>query len=186
MGTLGKKSASAERDPSGAAAGRRKDRSGDRPAEKERALRVEIVVREQRLRLWRGDTVLFCCAISTSKSGLGSEPGSHRTPTGRFRVAEKHGHGAQLGTIFRSREPAGRWQADSRVVADDLITSRLLWLEGMESHNANTYQRYIYLHGTNQEHLLGRPHSHGCVRLANDAVITLFDLVPEGTEVRID
>jgi len=149
------------------------------------SLRVEIMVAEQRLRLWQGCTVLMTCAISTSKWGLGSEPGSHRTPTGRFRIAEKHGHGAPSGTIFKSRQPVGRWRPNSPVRPDDLITSRLLWLEGLEKDNASTYQRYIYLHGTNQEHRLGTPHSHGCVRLSNQAVITLFDLVPEGTEVVI-
>lgn len=127
----------------------------------------------------------MCCAISTSKSGLGSEPGSNRTPTGRFRVAEKHGAGAPLGTIFKSRQPVGLWRPGDRVLPDDLITSRLLWLEGIEKHNANTYDRYIYLHGTNQEHRLGTPHSHGCVRLSNEAVIELYDLVPEGAEVVI-
>ncbi len=127
----------------------------------------------------------MCCAISTSKWGLGSEPGSNRTPLGRFRIAEKHGAGAPFGTIFKSRRPAGRWRRGGRVLPDDLITSRLLWLDGLDKHNANTYERYIYLHGTNQEHLLGTPHSHGCVRLSNDAVIDLYDLVPVGTEVVI-
>lgn len=127
----------------------------------------------------------MCCAISTSKWGLGTEPGSNRTPTGWFRIAEKHGADAPVGTIFKSRRPVGRWRAGSPVTPDDLITSRILWLDGLEAHNANTYSRYIYLHGTNQEHLLGRPHSHGCVRLSNEAVITLFDLVPVGTGVVI-
>jgi L,D-transpeptidase YbiS len=127
----------------------------------------------------------MCCAISTSKWGLGTEPGSNRTPTGRFRVAEKHGDGAPAGTVFKSRKPVGRWRPGDRVRPDDLITSRLLWLEGVEPHNRNTYDRYIYLHGTNQEHLLGTPHSHGCVRLSNPAVIELYDLVPVGTEVVI-
>lgn len=166
-------------------AGGQKGPSGTRRATGERALRIEVLVGEQRLRLREGDRVLMCCAISTSKWGLGSEPGSQRTPTGRFRVAEKHGTDAPAGTIFKSRVPAGRWRPGGRVRPDDLITSRLLWLEGLEEHNANTYDRYIYLHGTNQEHLLGTPHSHGCVRLANNAVIALYDLVPVGTEVVI-
>lgn len=174
-----------------AAAGTEAQRNGvERPsrtplAAKAGALAVEILVGEQRLRLRRDGNVLLCCAISTSKWGLGSEPGSNRTPTGRFRVAEKHGAGAPIGTIFKSRQPVGRWRPGGRILPDDLITSRLLWLEGLEAHNANTYARYIYLHGTNQEHLLGTPHSHGCVRLSNPAVIDLFDLVPVGTEVVI-
>jgi lipoprotein-anchoring transpeptidase ErfK/SrfK len=163
--------------------GKRPDRI--RSGAKAGALAVEILVREQRLRLRRDGNVLMCCAISTSKWGPGTEPGSNRTPTGRFRVAEKHGAGAPIGTIFKSRQPVGRWRPGGRVLPDDLITSRLLWLEGLEPHNNNTYARYIYLHGTNQEHLLGTPHSHGCVRLSNPAVIELYDLVPVGTEVVI-
>lgn len=155
------------------------------PAARVGALTIEILVGEQRLRLRQNGKVLLCCAISTSKWGLGSEPGSNRTPIGRFRVAEKHGAGAPSGTIFKSRQPVGRWRPGGRVIPDDLITSRLLWLAGQEKHNATTYSRYIYLHGTNQEHLLGTPHSHGCVRLSNDAVIALYDLVPDGTEVVI-
>ncbi len=148
-------------------------------------LRIEIAVGEQRLRVREGGKVVMLCAISTAKSGLGTEPGSNRTPTGRFIVKEKHGHGAPHGTIFKSRQPVGRWRPAQAVVPDDLITSRILWLHGTEKHNANTHGRYIYIHGTNQEHLLGTPHSHGCIRMSNDAVIALFDLVPEGTEVVI-
>jgi L,D-transpeptidase YbiS len=179
---MGKKIIAAGKRPARSVANRRPAETRGSPAG---PLRVEILVGEQRLRLWRENKVLMCCAISTSKWGLGSEPGSNRTPLGRFRVAEKHGHGAPRGTIFKSRQPVGRWHPGRPVRPDDLITSRILWLEGREQQNANTYGRYIYLHGTNQEHLLGTPHSHGCVRLANDAVIELFDLVPEGTEVVI-
>jgi L,D-transpeptidase YbiS len=148
-------------------------------------MRLEISVGEQRLRLRENGTLVMTCAISTSKWGLGSKSGSNQTPVGRFRVAEKHGAGAPIGTIFRSRKPAGRWNPRGPVIPDDLITSRILWLDGREKHNRNTHQRFIYLHGTNQEHLLGTPHSHGCIRLANRDIIELFDRVPVGTEVVI-
>jgi lipoprotein-anchoring transpeptidase ErfK/SrfK len=148
-------------------------------------LLIDISVGEQRLRLWQGGNILMTCAVSTSKSGLGASPGSNRTPTGRFRVAEKHGHGAAPGTVFKSRRPVGRWNEDGPPGAGDLITSRILWLAGADEENANTFGRYIYIHGTNQEHLLGTPASHGCVRMRNADVIGLFDLVPEGTAVRI-
>jgi lipoprotein-anchoring transpeptidase ErfK/SrfK len=146
---------------------------------------VEISVSEQRLRLRQGEKILLTCAISTSKSGLGSSAGSNRTPTGRFRIAEKYGSGARFGTIFKGRRPIGRWTPGGRWTPDDLITSRLLWLDGLEPSNRNTYERYIYIHGTNQEHLLGIPASHGCVRMNNHDVITLFDAVRVGTEVVI-
>lgn len=157
-----------------------------RPAAKPPArLRLVVEVGKQRLRLWQGRKVLRRYVISTSKWGTGSTPGSNQTPLGRHRVAEKHGAGAAFGTIFKSRQPVGVWSPNDPPLEEDLITSRILWLEGLEPHNANTYERYIYIHGTNQEHLLGQPYSHGCVRMKNEEVIELFDLVPVGTEVMI-
>ena len=67
----------------------------------------------------------------------------------------------------------------------DLVLTRILWLQGLEDQNANTFQRYIYIHGTNDEASLGRPASHGCVRMRNREIIELFDLVAEGTPVWI-
>lgn len=106
------------------------------------------------------------------------------TPTGRFRVAEKHGHGAPEGMIFRSRQATGEFGSpqDDR----DHVQTRILWIEGLEAQNANTMDRYIYIHGTNAEGSLGTPASEGCIRLSNADVADLFDLAPEGTEVMID
>jgi lipoprotein-anchoring transpeptidase ErfK/SrfK len=123
-------------------------------------------------------------ACSTSKFGLGFEPGSHRTPTGKFRIAEKHGHDAPHGMIFKSRQPTG--EIGRFEDTGDHVQTRILWLDGLDAANGNTRDRYIYIHGTNAEHLIGTPASHGCVRLSNQDVIELFDAVPEGTEVVID
>lgn len=123
-------------------------------------------------------------ACSTSKFGLGFEPGSNRTPTGRFRIAEKHGHGAPEGMIFKSRQPTGEF-GDPRS-EEDHVQTRILWLDGLDPENTNTKERYIYIHGTNAAHRLGTPASHGCVRLSDRDVVEIFDLVPEGTEVRIE
>ena len=122
-------------------------------------------------------------ACSTSKFGLGFEPGSNKTPTGRFRVAEKHGDGAAPGIVFKSRvatEEIGREEDES-----DHVQTRILWLEGLDPENANTKERYIYIHGTNAESKLGSPASHGCVRLANVDITELYEVVPVGTEVVI-
>lgn len=126
--------------------------------------------------------------VSTSRFGLGTEPGSLRTPLGRFRIGEKIGHGHPAGTSFHSREPDPAMGPDDALAsdADDLILSRILWLEGAEEHNANTRERFIYIHGTNHEALIGQPASHGCVRMRNADVIELFDLVPVGAEVQIE
>jgi L,D-transpeptidase YbiS len=122
--------------------------------------------------------------ISTSRFGLGFEEGSQKTPTGRFRVGEKIGDGAAPGSIFVGREPTGQIGRDGD--PEDNVQTRILWLEGLDPENANTRERYIYIHGTNAESQLGLPASHGCVRMGNEDVIDLFDRVECGTEVRIE
>jgi lipoprotein-anchoring transpeptidase ErfK/SrfK len=123
-------------------------------------------------------------AISTSRFGLGTEPGSYRTPPGNFRVGEKIGDGAQPGEIFVGRQPTGQCGAVDD--PEDRVQTRILWLEGADPENANTRERYIYIHGTNAEFELGTPASHGCVRMSNLDVIDLFDRVLVGTAVKID
>jgi len=121
--------------------------------------------------------------ISTSRFGLGSLPNSNFTPLGRFRVVQKIGHGAPERTIFRSRRVAGAW--DGGPAPEDFVLTRILWLDGLEPENAKSFSRYIYIHGTNQEDLIGQPASHGCIRLTNAHVVELFDLVEIGTLVEI-
>lgn len=123
----------------------------------------------------------FVC--STSKFGLGFEPGSNCTPTGRFQVAEKHGDAAPEGMIFKSRIPTGNFGREQDEA--DHVQTRILWLDGLDKANANTKSRYIYIHGTNAESRLGSPASHGCVRMANRDIMELYDLVPLGTPVEI-
>ncbi len=124
-----------------------------------------------------------CYVISTSRYGLGTEPGSNKTPTGCFRIAEKVGDGAPPGEIFVSRVPTGRFgeEGDEK----DHVQTRILWLDGLDPDNANTHSRYIYIHGTNAESQLGTPASHGCVRMSNLDVIDLYERVPVGTRVEI-
>lgn len=147
--------------------------------------RIEVSVGTQRLVLWDGHRQVKSWPCSTSKFGLGYQEGSNKTPIGGFVVREKHGDQAPLGTIFKSRQAVGQW-APEVVTPDDLVLTRILWLDGIEARNANTYQRYIYIHGTNDERSIGRPASHGCVRLKNVAMIELFDLTPVSTPVWIN
>jgi L,D-transpeptidase YbiS len=128
-------------------------------------------------------TLLRRFVCSTSRFGLGTEPDSNKTPTGRFRVAEKHGDGAAPGVIFKSR--VATTEIGSAADETDHVQTRILWLEGLEKANANTKARYIYIHGTNAESLLGTESSHGCVRMSNLDVIELYDEVPVGAEVVI-
>lgn len=146
--------------------------------------RIEVSVGTQTLVLWDGIHQVKRWPCSTSKYGLGYTEGSNKTPLGGFIVREKHGEAATSGTIFKSRQPVGLWTEDL-VTQDDLILSRILWLDGVEKRNANTWQRYIYIHGTNDERSIGRPASHGCIRLKNAAMIELYDLTPVGTAVWI-
>ncbi|HEY5751536.1 MAG TPA: L,D-transpeptidase [Chthoniobacterales bacterium] len=145
--------------------------------------RIEITVSHQRLNVLEDYKIVFSTPVSTALRGLGCESGSLKTPPGNFVVSEKFGDGEPVGTIFRGRIATGE-MAESNS-PEDQITSRILWLDGVEPSNANTKGRYIYIHGTNDEARLGAPVSHGCIRLANTAIIDLFDLVETGTSVTI-
>lgn len=124
---------------------------------------------------------------STSRFGIGQTAGSNRTPLGLHRIAEKIGGGWPTGTVFKSRKPIGfTW----RGMPEAKITTRILWLEGLEpgfnrGGDVDSYARYIYIHGTGDEMTLGRPASCGCVHLAANDLIPLFDKIPLGTLVWI-
>jgi lipoprotein-anchoring transpeptidase ErfK/SrfK len=131
--------------------------------------------------LFRDQKEIFRAPVSTSRAGPGFQPGSLRTPTGLFRIHERIGENARSGTIFKGRVPVEQ-PMDSE---EELITSRILWLDGLEKENANSKERYIYIHGTNQESLIGQPVSHGCIRMRNADIIRLFDSVAVDTPVEI-
>ncbi|HEV3210309.1 MAG TPA: L,D-transpeptidase [Chthoniobacterales bacterium] len=143
--------------------------------------KIVIDAKTQLLKLFSDQREAFSAPVSTSRAGLGFEPGSFKTPTGLFRIYQKIGQNARIGTIFKGRVPV----EDPPSSDDDLITTRILWLDGLERENANTKERYIYIHGTNQESLVGQPVSHGCIRMRNDDIIRLFDMVPMDTWVEI-
>lgn len=146
--------------------------------------RLEIIIGTQCIQLWDGTRLVREWSCSTSKFGIGFVEGSNKTPLGGFSVKAKHGAGAAWGTIFKAREPVGVW-CNGQATKDDLVLTRILRLDGLEERNANTFDRYIYIHGTNDERGIGRCGSHGCVRMRNMDVIDLFDQVPEGTPVWI-
>jgi len=121
--------------------------------------------------------------ISTSRFGIGTEPGSFKTPLGSFEVSKKFGAGAALGAVFKSRVPTG--EIGDAGNPDDLVQTRILWLHGVEPGNANTMERYIYIHGTNHEEEIGTAASHGCIRMRNADVAELYEVITEGTPVCI-
>jgi len=145
--------------------------------------KIDVSVRDQRLILTRDGEELRSYPISTSRFGIGIQEGSMKTPLGRFRIAEKIGDGAASGTIFKARVALG--PDDPLPDTEDFVTSRILWLDGVDEHNANTRDRFIYIHGTKHEDEIGTPASHGCIRMRNADVIELFELVDETTQVVI-
>jgi UDP-N-acetylmuramate--alanine ligase len=145
------------------------------------------------------EQALFVCAkgaiverydASTSRFGHGNRENSLKTPLGLHRIREKFGADAPPGRVFRDREDTGEdW--DHSLTGDNLILTRILRLEGLEeginkSGSVDSYERYIYIHGTGREDLIGSPLSHGCICMRNLDVIRLFDTVKEGTLVYID
>ena len=145
---------------------------------------IRVSIRDQQLTLSDNDQPIRTYPVSTSRFGIGTEKGSLKTPTGRFRVAEKIGGDMPSGTVFVGRVPLA--PGDAPPPTDDLVMSRILWLDGLDEHNANTRDRFIYIHGTRHENKIGTAASHGCVRMRNADVIELFELVDEGTPVVIE
>ena len=132
-------------------------------------------------------------SVSTSAYGTGSKVNSFKTPLGRHKISEKIGEGLPEGAILQGRRWTG---AIANIIKEpidtefDVVTSRILWLTGLEEgknlgSGVDSKSRYIYIHGTAEEGLIGKPASDGCVRMYNDDVITLFDKVDTNTEVLI-
>ena len=145
---------------------------------------IHVSIRDQLLTLKDDETEVRTYPVSTSRFGIGTEEGSFKTPIGRFRVAEKIGGEMPAGTIFRSR--VALKPGDPLPPTEDLVMSRILWLDGLDEQNANTRERFVYIHGTRHEDKIGTAASHGCVRMRNADVIELFELVDEGTPVVIE
>ena len=155
---------------------------------------IVVSIDQQKLWLIRGqDCETY--VVSTARAGRGCVEDSHQTPDGLHQVGEKIGAGAVPGTVFKARQSTGKLASEWGAPEDNLITSRILWLDGLEpGHNqgvafdgkvVDTKRRFVYIHGTNQSAKLGQPNSHGCVLLSDPDVIRLFDLVPVGTRVLI-
>jgi len=147
-------------------------------------IRLEVSIDDQRVDVLSNNALLRSFPISTAIKGVGFTPDSFRTPTGNFRIAAKIGEGLPQDTLFRSRQAVGSWQP-GEAMNEDPVLCRIMTLEGLDPENQNTLERFIYIHGTNREDLLGTPASHGCIRLASRDMLELFHLVPEGAGVFI-
>jgi lipoprotein-anchoring transpeptidase ErfK/SrfK len=145
---------------------------------------IHVSIRDQQLTVVEDEKPIRTYSVSTSRFGTGTEEGSFKTPTGRFRVAEKIGSDMPNGTVFVGRVPLR--PDEPPPPTEDLVTSRILWLDGLDEQNANTRDRFVYIHGTRHEDKIGKAASHGCVRMRNADVIELFEMVDEGTPVVIE
>ena len=154
---------------------------------------IEVDISEQRLYLIENSLIKASYPISTSKYGEGSIENSFKTPLGKHSIKEMIGEEAEINTIFTSRINTKR----SATIIDqfedtdnDYVTSRIMWLDGEEDGfnkggNVDSFRRYIYIHGTHEEGLIGTKASHGCIRMFNYDVIELFNLVNIGTKALI-
>jgi L,D-transpeptidase YbiS len=152
-------------------------------------MKIEIDVAQQVLRLPDGKRYV----VSTAKNGLGERNGSFCTPRGRHIVRARIGAGQPLGAVFVRRRPTGEiWSPElhAKYPGRDWMLTRILWLSGCEVGknrlgDVDTMRRMIYIHGAPESAEMGRPGSHGCIRMRNADVAELFELLPLYTEVEI-
>ncbi len=159
----------------------------------ENNITIEIDISKQRLFLLDNMEIVRSYPISSSKYGEGSTQNSFKTPLGNHVIKEMIGNNAIKNTIFTSRINTMR---QAEIIHDltnsdnDYVTTRIMWLDGQEEgknkgKGVDSYKRYIYIHGTHEEGLIGQKASHGCIRMFNSDVIELFNDVKKGTKVYI-
>ena len=165
-------------------------RLGIKPGERILVVRISTAT----LQFFRKGELVKSYGISTSKRPTSNIKNSLGTPCGLHEIAERIGAGQPPGVVFKSRIPTGRHFSEIAPAQngeeDNLITSRILWLRGLEpgvnrGGNVDTYERYVYIHGTNHEAQLGEPLSSGCVLMGNLDIVELYDEVRVGDMVWI-
>jgi len=161
-------------------------RLGIKPSE--RALVVRIGA--STLQFYQAGKLVKSYVISTSKRPPSNLKNSLGTPRGLHEIAERIGAGQPAGMVFQSRVPTGRHFSELAASEDNLITSRILWLRGLEpgvnqGGEVDTYGRYVYIHGTNREDRIGEPQSAGCVLMGNLDIIEIYEQVRPGDQVLI-
>ena len=154
---------------------------------------IYVSIKKQKLYYIEHDSIIKEYIISSSAFGIGSASGSNKTPIGLHSIKEKYGektpiNGKMTGRVFHGHI-ATIYTDQTKSKTDD-VTSRILWLEGLEKgkntgEGIDSFKRYIYIHGTSEEGRLGKPASHGCIRMKNKEVIDLYKLVEVGTLVLI-
>lgn len=157
------------------------------------AIHLEIHLATQTLTLWQQGQALLRYPVSTARNGAGEQKGSYQTPRGLHYVRAKIGADCPLGTVFVRRRPTGEIYSPALAAQypnRDWILTRILWLCGQEvGHNrlgnVDTFQRYIYIHGTPDTEPMGVPASHGCIRMHDLALLEVFARAPVGSHVQL-
>ena len=145
---------------------------------------IVVSVPDQTLALIDDGVVVARFPVSTSKFGLGDGSGTYATPLGVMAIASKIGANAPLGSVFKNRRMTGEVLRPNAPGRDPIVT-RILWLRGLEKRNARAFARNIYIHGTPEERLIGRPASYGCIRMRSSDVARLFNAVSVGTKIEV-
>ena len=156
-------------------------------------MRIEVSIPFQTLDLHDRNDVVRHYRISSAKNGVGQENGSFCTPLGRHIIRAKIGADQPVNAVFVKRRPTGEIYTPefaANFPRRDWILTRILWLSGCEPGfnrlgKVDTMRRYIYIHGTPNSVQMGKPGSIGCIRMRNQDLLELFDLVEAGTEVDI-
>jgi len=143
-----------------------------------------VSVRDQKLMLLRNGEKVAIYPVSTSMFGLGDAWGRMTTPLGYLAVEKKIGDNVPVGAVFHNRRLTGEI-LQPNAPGRDPITTRIIWLRGLEAQNAHAFQRCIYIHGTPEEKKIGRPSSYGCIRMKSKDVAELYNQVPLGAVVQI-
>lgn len=143
-----------------------------------------VSVRDQKIAVIENGYTIARFPVSTSRYGVGDGYNSFATPLGYMEVAGKIGDGAPMGAVFRHRRMTGEILPPNSTGRDPIVT-RILWLRGLETQNANAFSRNIYIHGTPAEYLIGRPASFGCIRMRSRDVVELFNMMPVGSMVQV-
>ena len=145
---------------------------------------IIVSVRDQKLMLVQNGGKVATYPVSTSVFGLGDIWGRMTTPLGYLAVEKKIGDNAPTGAVFHNRRFTGE-VLPPNAPGRDPITTRIIWLRGLETQNAHAFKRCIYIHGTPEEKKIGRPASYGCIRMKSSDVAELYDRVPLGALVQI-
>jgi hypothetical protein len=146
--------------------------------------RIVISIKEQKLMLMENGQKIAVYPVSTSKFGMGDGWGTMATPLGFMQVVQKIGDNAPIGGVFHNRRFTGE-VLPPNAPGRDPITTRILWLRGLQPENQHAFSRCIYIHGTTEEKFIGRPASYGCIRMKASDVAQLYSQVPLGAVVEV-